>query len=371
MSIQDERELRGRLGGLLDSLETPPAPVAHAVRRGRVIRMRRWVSAVAGVAVLAAGAVVLPKLIEDHGGAPMASRHYMVTVDNLGPTARSGVIGAGTINGKHWRVVLDNRLGDGCMVATYVLTCGRQYGGKLGARDVILDSASSGGTQFQIGNVGPDVTRLVIRLSNGTDLNVRPISAGGQRWIAVAAPLHAMQAAESFVGTTEYQHAVPYVASDYTDFVTWLRPGQLGLPRVFAQLGSGIIDGVRWHTSVSVGPWGYCVTFNNGGSCIPAATRLQSPRIGQPLLQLTCGPLYTSGTTKQVGASGVVVIPAGVKNVVMKFADGTRLRLVATYVAGTRAIGYAIPNRPKVVSTEEWGFAGQSLGLASGSIWGC
>lgn len=370
MSVQDERDLRERLAALLDGVEPAWAPVDSAMRRGKVIRIRRWVSAAAGVAVLAAGGVLLPGLIRDNGAPPMAARHYAVTVQDLGPTARGGLIGVGTINGKRWRVVLDSRQGDGCALETDLLTCGPKYGAQVGPREVSLNAAGGLGTQFQIGTVGSDVTRVVIRLSNGRELDLRPISAGGQRWVAVAAPVHAMLGAESFVGRTVYQHSVPFVASSYTEFVTWLGPGQRGQPRASAQIGSGIVAGVAWHTSVTVGPWGYCVAFANGGSCIPAATRLQPPHIGKPLLQLTCGPLY-KGSASRVGTSGVVVLPAGVKNVVIRFADGSHLRLVATYVASTRALGYAIPTRSKVDRTQEYGFAGQLLGSAPGDNWGC
>ena len=64
MSIQDERELRERLGGVLYSIEPGPPPVALTMRRGKGIRMRRWISVAAGVAVLAAGAVALPGLLQ-------------------------------------------------------------------------------------------------------------------------------------------------------------------------------------------------------------------------------------------------------------------------------------------------------------------
>jgi hypothetical protein len=371
MSIQGERELRGRLGGLLDGVEAAPPPVARAMRRGRVIRMRRWGSAVVGVAVLAAGAVVLPRLIaEHHSVAPLASRHYKVTVQPLGPTAKGGLIGTGTINGKRWRVVLDSSQGDGCAVATYLLSCGPKYGSSVGSRDVSLGAEGGDGTQFQLGTVGSDVTRVVILLSNGTAVDLRPIRADGQRWVAAAAPLHAMVGAESFVGRTEYQRSVPFVTSSYTEFVTWLGPGQPGLPRASVQVGNGTVHGVTWHTSVSAGPWGYCVAFANGGSCVSTATPLHPPRIGRLLLQFTCGPLYPR-SGRQVGTSGVVVLPAGVKNVVIKFADGSRLRLVATYVAGTRAIGYALPDRPTVKGIQEFGFAGQYLGDAPASSLGC
>ncbi len=219
-----------------------------------------------------------------------------------------------------------------------------------------------------MGTVGPDVTRVVIQLSDGTELDLRPITAYGHRWVAAAAPVHAMVTAESFVGRSEYLYAVAY--QPFSEFVTWLRPGQLGMPRAARQLGSGKIDGVPWEVSVSVGPWGYCAQFADGGTCTPEAARPQPPLIGKPLQQLTCGGIDTS-KGKQIAVAAVVAIPAGVKNVVLKFADGSHLRLVAIPVAGVRTIGYAIPLRPKVVRTLEYGFAGQLVGSVSGANWGC
>ena len=107
MSIQDERELRGRLGALLDGVAPGPAPVSQAVRRGRGIRVRRWIGAAAGLAVIVAGAAVVPALLQAHTTTPAAPLHYKVTVTKLGGSAAGGVIGAGTIGTEHWRVVLD------------------------------------------------------------------------------------------------------------------------------------------------------------------------------------------------------------------------------------------------------------------------
>jgi hypothetical protein len=371
MSIQDERELRGRLGVLLDGVELGPAPVATTMRLGRGIRMRKWVTAAAGVAVLAAGAVVLPGLIQGQRAvAPVASRHYKVTVQALGPTARGGVIGAGTINNKHWQIVVDKSLGEGCTTTLYRLTCGPGYSGAVGPREVSLNGATAGGVQFQMGTVGPDVTRVVIQLSDGTELDLRPVGAYGHRWVAVAAPLHAMIRAESFVGRSEYLYAVAYQASSYSEFVSWLRPGQPGLPRAAGQLGSGKIDGVSWGVSMSVGPWGLCVQLADGGGCSPNPVSQRPALIGKPLQPLTCGGL-DNRNGKQIAVVGAVAIPAGVKNVVLKLGDGSHMRLVAIPLGGLRMIGYAIPNRAEVVRTLEYGFAGQLVGSASGANWKC
>jgi hypothetical protein len=367
MSIQDERDLRARLGVLLDSVDPAPVPAASVLRRGRVIKMRRWVSAVAGVAVLAVGAVVLPSLIHHSGATPMSSRHYKVTVQDLGSTVKGGVVGAGTINNRRWRVVLDRSMGDGCAPRPYLLICGSTYDVPAGSREVNLSATGGGSTQFQLGTVGADVTRVVIRLSNGTALDLWPVSAYGHRWVAIAAPPNAIVEAESFVGSSEYRYAVPNMTDGFAQFVAWLRPGQRGLGRASASVGSGSVDGVAWQALVKIGPWGYCTSAGGGGNCWAAVT---PPAIGKRLVQGACAPLYISSTTKEVGAATVVVLPAGVKNLVLRFADGSHLRLVATYVGGTRAIGFGLPTRPRVVRAEEYGFAGQFLGSTS-AAWKC
>jgi hypothetical protein len=367
MSIQDERALRARLGGLLETIDPAPVPAARVIRRGRMIRMRRWVSAAAGVAVLAAGGAFLPGLIRDNGAAPMGAQHYTVTVQHLGSTAKGGVVGAGTIDNKRWRVVLDKAFGDGCSPRPYLLMCGSTYNVPAAPREVNLGAIGGDGTQFQLGTVGADVTRVVIRLSNGTALDLRPVSAFGHRWIAVETPSGATVEAESFVGRTEYRYAVAYVTNGFAQFAAWLRPGQRGLRRASASVGSGSVGGVTWQASVKIGPWGYCTSAAGGGSCAATA---ELPAIGQKLLQFVCAPLYWAGSTKQVGAASVVVLPRGVKNLVLRFADGSQLRLVATYVGGTRAIGFGLPKRPGVVRAEEYGFAGQFLGTTS-ALWAC
>jgi hypothetical protein len=170
---------------------------------------------------------VLPGLIQGNGATPMASRHNKVTVQDLGSTAKGGVVGAGTINGKRWRVVLDKPMGDGCSPQPYLLICGSTYGVPAGPREVNLDATGGNSTQFQLGTVGADVTRVVIRLSNGTALDLWPVSAYGVRWVAVAAPSNAIVEAESFVGRSEYQHAIPNVTNGFAEFVAWLRWGHV------------------------------------------------------------------------------------------------------------------------------------------------
>jgi hypothetical protein len=392
MSVQDEHELRARLSALLDGVEPRPAPVMRVVRRGRGIRMRRWISVAAGVAIIAAGAALIPGFLQTHRTVPAAPPHYKVTVTTPGGTAIGGVIGEGTIGTKRWRVVVNRSMGGACTPQPYVLTCGFAYSGSnVGPRQVNLGSLGAGGTQYELGPVGTDVSRVALRLSNGTVLSLQPVLAGGRRWVAVAAPLYAITQAVSFVGQSEYQYAIPFNTNGTAGFITWLRPGQAGLPVASRSLGSGEFDGVPWHAAVHAGPWGYCATFANGNSRLPASgpgslfshelpqagsacfpatnpAQLLSGRIVAPL---TCSPFYTSSGKATGASSGVAAVPPDVKDVVLQFAGGGRERMAAVPISGLRMLGYAIPARLKLVRTLEYGVHGQLLHSASAAGWGC
>jgi hypothetical protein len=370
MSIHDERDLRARLSVLLDGVEPSLPPVSRAVRQGRGILVRRWISVAAGLAVIAAGAALVPGFLQAHRVSPSAPLHYKVTVTQLNRTARDGVVGAGRIDNKRWQVVVNGSMGDGCALQPHLVTCGLRYGGTVGARQVSLGSGSVSGTQFEVGTVGADVTRVVIRLNNGTTLSLRPVRAGGKSWVAVVAPQWTITGAATFVGRSEYEHATPYDGRGTAIFVTWLQPGQSGLPVAIRTVGSGEIDGVSWQANVHTGPWGYCASAAGLSSCVPATSPPQLMTGGSIFSSLTCGPLYTS-TGKPTGASlGIVAVPPDVKDVVLHFADGSRLRMAAIMVGGTRVVGYAIPDRPKVVGIVEYGVSGQLLHSASESGWG-
>jgi hypothetical protein len=243
--------------------------------------------------------------------------------------------------------------------------------GGADARQVSLESEFYNGTQYEAGTVGAGVSRLVIQLSNGSELDLRPVTADGQRWVAFAAPQLAILRAVSYRGTQEYQYAVPFVNRSSEQFVTWLRPGQPGLARATRHLQSGTLDGAPWFGEIETGPWGYCVAFANGSNCLQDASDQQLFLGGRGARELACGPLATSSGHAVGASSGIMVLPANVRYVVLKFADRSQRQFTAVSAGGAAALAYAIPDHPAIVTVLEFSQDRQLLHSGSGAAWGC
>jgi hypothetical protein len=116
-----------------------------------------------------------------------------------------------------------------------------------------------------------------------------------------------------------------------------------------------------------------CATFANGSACIPASnpSQLSGRLSGRIVAALTCGPLATSSGKATGASSGVAMVSPDIKDVVLQFADGSQLRIAAIAIGGTKVLGYAIPAHLSVVSSVEYGAAGQVVGHAGAATWKC
>ncbi|MGO8956207.1 MAG: hypothetical protein ACLQFR_02350 [Streptosporangiaceae bacterium] len=372
MSIQDERDLRDRLTGLLDSLDPSPAPVARVMSRGKGIRMRRWISVAAGLAVIAAGASLLPGFLQQTP-LPSAPMHYKVTVQPLGKHARGGVIAAGVTDGKHWRVVLSGSHGT---VMTTVKGMPLMGGGSQGpvatGWPAAFESESGGpgtGAAIISSIVSRTVTSIGISLPDGEVLSLKPVSWGGHRWVAVVLPSGVrIVRATAYSGGRELAYSVPF--GDVGLNVWWL-PGQVGPARLTRTIGSGVVDGVSWVARANIGPWGYCYTYASGNVCIDSRTNPQVAPAGHLVSYLTCGPL-DSGDGQSTGASsGIATAALSVRKVVLKFADGTTESFPAIEINGSRVFGYAIPSHRKLEQALAYGQGGVLLGSTPVAGWKC
>jgi hypothetical protein len=94
MSIVDERDLSEQLGSVLDAITPSPAPVAAALRGGKVIRAMRNIGITAGLAVAAGLVVAAPGLLHQPtrpGGSPVRPT---VLVRQVCPSVPHGMRGS-------------------------------------------------------------------------------------------------------------------------------------------------------------------------------------------------------------------------------------------------------------------------------------
>jgi hypothetical protein len=370
VSIHDQRELRDRLGGLLYGVEPGPPPVVDTMRRGRGIRMRRWISVAAGVAVLAAGAVVLPGVLRGHPASPMAPLHYSVIVSPIGAGARAGLIGQGTTDGRRWTAVMSAQ-------GNAVTLTGRGLAGALPyyqdiasqftANPAALTTAGSGPTVLEFGTVRADVTHVVISLPAGEVVSLTPVSWRGRSWVAVLLPARVpIVRAVLYTSRGELAYAVPFRS---TQLDVWWQPGQVGPARLMKSIGSGVVDGEQWRAAADIGPWGYCYSVSSGSTCIDSTTSPMLLAANTLVSPMICGSLDTAGAG--AARAGFGAAAATVRRVVLKYSGGSTAAFPTVAVGGSRMFGYAIPGGHKVARSLEYGAAGQLLGSTSGAAWEC
>ena len=372
MSVQDEQELRARLSGLLDGIEPRPAPVTRVVQRGRGIRMRRWISVAAGLAIIVAGAALIPGLLQTHRSAPMAPLHkvtvkYKVKVTIQGPGAQHRVIAAGLTDGKRWQVMLSGSPRNPTATATGMPEMGVTPAAVAWPASLQAVSGGEGSrTEYLIaGTVSDRVTRLGILLSNGESVSLTPVSWGGHHWVAVVLPDVRIVRAVAYADARELAYAVPFGT---VNLVAWWRPGQVPPRRVTKLIAAGRTNGIAWRNVAKIGPWGYCYTLGNGSACYDSAANAQLAR--GVISWMTCGAI-TDGNTRTSPLAGLVAAASDVRRVVLKYSDGSTASFPAAEVDASWLVGYAIPAHLKVVHSVEYGASGQVVGSTGGATWKC
>lgn len=362
MSVHDEHELRARLSTVLDGIEPRPAPVTRVVRQGRRIRMRRWIPVAAGLAVIVAGAALIPGLLQTHRVAPITQLHDKVTVTRLQPTARHGIIGAGVTDGRPWQVWLSGSPGNPTAFATGMSPMGVTPTA-VGPASLQGESGPASWSEFVMsGPVSNRVTRLDILLTGGELASLTPVHWGGHHWVGVELPPDArIVRAVAYEGSKELAYAVPFGS---VSLATWWRPGQVTPRRATKLIGAGRTNGIAWRYVAQIGPWGYCYTSGSSSWCDSA----QGAPTGRVISPRSCGML-PGGSTPPI--SGLVAAASDVRRVVLRYSDGSTARFPAAEVDGSWFVGYAIPAHLSVVSSVEYGTAGRIVGLTGAAIWRC
>jgi len=370
VSIHDQRELRDRLGSLLYGIEPGPPPVVDTMRRGKGIKMRRWTSVAAGVAVVAAGAVVLPGVLRGQAARPMAPLHDKVMVSPIGAGAPAGLIGQGTTDGRRWTVVMSPQ-GKGVTLTGRGLSGALPYYQDIASQftpsPAALTTTGSGPTVLEFGTVRADVTRVVISLPDGEVVSLTPVSWRGRSWVAVLLPARVpIVRAVLYTSRGELAYAVPFRD---TQLDVWWQPGQVGPARLTKSIGSGVVDGQPWHAAADIGPWGYCYTVSSESTCIDSTVSPLLLAAGALASPMICGSLDSPGAGAARAGFGAAAV--AVRRVVLKYSGGRTAAFPTVAIGRGRMFGFAIPGGHKVTGSLLYGAAGQVLESTSGAAWEC
>lgn len=208
-----------------------------------------------------------------------------------GLVGRGGVIAAGTVGGVGWRAVVTGgtcasftvdfakggTLSFGCADAS------RTVSGTDAANPVTFIGTSSDGTNYaSYGQVSGQVAYLIVTFTDGQQLKLIPVIAGGVRYFAWVAPL-SMTVASVVVhlggpystgGQTEI--AVPFdLPGQIPLFGLTQKPGQSAPPRATKVMAGGTTAGMgSWTVRADEGPWGTCFDADVQPSrveCVPIA----------------------------------------------------------------------------------------------------
>jgi hypothetical protein len=351
VSIDDERDLYERLDGAVEAITPPPAPVDGVMRHGRVIRWRRRAVAVAGVAVVAAGAVAVPSIRHAATHHPAATARYTATVQAPGPQAPPGLIASGTVNGQRWALTAGQPGAGGAgRGQQFVIASGSAFGPD-GSTDsapafaapstdpVSLTGLTSGPSQAAYGPVAADVSYVAVRLGNGIVLTLHPVRVYGVRLVGFAIPAGApVVSATAYSARGEIATSIPFRDSGLSSFVTWLRPGQSGLARASGPVGSGSYLGKAWSVRAYLGPWGACLVGQadeaRGSSCEEVTS---ASRIGTGAWFWTGGvPAVAMGSADPSVARIAVTSP-----------DGKTTQVHPVVVGGARFFAFPFGRGPK------------------------
>ena len=177
MSAAEVRELGQQVGGALTLIKPGPAPAAEIMRKGRGIRRRRRAVGAGAVAVVAAVAVAIPGLLHaaahiEQSPGPSAGP---LTVGRLGPVARDGVIGSGTVNGKHWVVRLAGGRNPVARAAGLPATW-RLGTSPRGSAPVTFAGAGTGQERLLAGPVSSAVAYLTMQAAAGPVYKLWPVA---------------------------------------------------------------------------------------------------------------------------------------------------------------------------------------------------
>jgi len=363
-----ERDLRAGLSALLTDVVPAQPPVAAVLRKGRAMRISRRLAVTAGTAAVTVAAVVVAAVVI---GPAQRSGRQPPTSRGSGPPGNGVVINRGVIEGRAWRVVVDQAAGRLCageaglrqscvgLASLEHLSGLASLSGTLVAQDLHPPVNSNGPEVWDalFGVVRPDVTRIAMRMSNGSTVSLHPIAAAGYRWVGLVLRFMGpgVTRAIAYSGTTELGYSVPFYGGELrpgTYFVTWLRPGETGPARQSRYIATGRSGGNGWSAYVAAGPWGYCVSLEvpvtNGArqNCWSASA-------------LSSQVIMASGPPSVVPRWLVGVVQSWVAYLRIMLADGRSYRVRVIDVSGAKFFAMEVGRGTAIVGWRAYNASGR------------
>ena len=360
-------ELVGRLWAAIDDLRPPPAPVGAVLRRGQALR-RAWTSAAAG----SLGLIAVIGLV----GAFSAPPHHLGRRPPHSAPARvhpAVTIAAGTMRGQQWQLIVDAGTGIWCArVQEVSLACL-----SLAGYEHLTGLASLSGTAVPIAGsepaVGPpqwnvvvgvvrsDVTSVLVTMSDGRTLRLRPVTAAGSRWVGLVYWPSAAQVvrASAYSGGNELGVVLPFVGSQTmpgTYYYNWLHQGAKEPAEQQRVIAAGGTGPAAWSTSILAGPWGYCALEQ-----LPIAHGLREACWSTPGLGVGARPLVR--TSAPGGASTWLVGQARPQAayLLLVMTGGGRVRIPVIEVSGLSFYALRLSQDQSVASWAAYDGAGNRL----------
>jgi hypothetical protein len=304
-------ELHQELDQALRALPVSDAPVERVKRDGRRLRSRRRSGIAAGVIAVIAVAVGAPALagnLTEHKVTPADSRPVPITDTPPAGTTHatgglatsSGVIAQGKVGATPWYLRATSQKNKSVDVDFCTSTVRSSENadvasgkcvpfenlsaGLLDASEpasmISAGSSEDGSIYYQFLAVAKDVPYLVVTFTDGQQLKLIPVIAGGHRYAVWAAPLSTTVASVTahlgspYSDNGQTETAIPFTQpGQEPDIGLWQKPGQPGPARVHKTIGRGNKDGQAWTADAYQGPWGTCIQTSTGESdCLPTAT---------------------------------------------------------------------------------------------------
>ncbi|MHB1431674.1 MAG: hypothetical protein ACYCVZ_06120, partial [Streptosporangiaceae bacterium] len=184
-------------------------------------------------------------------------------------------IAAGTIRGQQWQLVVDATAGIWCArvqevsLACLSLTGYQHLTGLASLSGTVVPIAGSepaaGPPQWNavVGVVRSDVTSVLVTMSDGRTLRLRPVTAAGYRWVGLVYWPSAAQVvrASAYSSGNELGVVLPFIGSQTmpgTYYYNWLHQGLKGPAEQQRVIAAGGTGPAAWSASILAGPWGYC-----------------------------------------------------------------------------------------------------------------